>query len=142
MSDAYRRKRTFYQDVSTTAIVAATDDYSSTAHSFITPRNASYTIYIQKITVNPTTYSAKSWTFQDSAGTPVVYGIMSFPAAAPTTGGITDQFVLDFGPSGQAMTLGKDFQLKMSAAGVAGSLIIEAYQVLTSAVGAGSGTTN
>lgn len=115
-------------------ILAATDYTSATA--VVSVKSANHQLFIQRITFSPTTYAAKTWTFQDSAGTPIPAGFMSIPASAPTTGGFSDQYILDFGPEGYPLTVGKDLNLIMSAAGAAGSLHIEAYEKV------GDATTN
>lgn len=117
-------------------IVAATDYSAGNGTSILAVKNANYTLFIQRITFAPTTYAAKTWTLQDNAGTPVPIGIISVPAAAPTTGGETDTFVFDFGGLGTALTEGVDLLLKMSAAGAAGRIHIEAYQKQTKALAA------
>lgn len=119
--------------------IAAAD--TSTEHAdIITPKSANHRIYVQRIVFAPTTYSAKTFTFQDDAGTPVPIAHMSIPAAAPTTGGDTCMFVIDFGPTGTPLTLGKNLDISISGAGAAGRLHIEAYEKLEGAVAAA--TTN
>lgn len=126
--------RSFYRDKSTTLqILAATDDQAS----FITPKSTDHQLFIQSITVAVTTYSAKTWTFQDTNGTPVPIWHISIPAAAPTTGGDT-VFTIDFGASGVPLTIGKDFSLDVSAAGAAGIIKVEAYEKLANVVAAAS----
>lgn len=120
----YRRQ---YSDKTTDFIaVAATDD-----STVISAKSAGHTIYVQKITVHITTYSAKTWTFEDSAGTPVPIGHISIPAAAVALPSESNSMVLDYGPKGIALTAGKDLKLMMSAAGAAGAVHIEAYEKLT-----------
>ena len=127
--------RSFYQDKSTTIqLVAATDDQAS----FIAAKSANHRLYVQRIVVTVTTYSAKTWTFQDTAGTPVPIWHISIPASAPTTGGETAEYVVDFGAEGVALTLGKDLSLDVSAAGAAGIVRVEAYQKLGATVEAAS----
>lgn len=117
-------------------IVAA--DQSAQHADIITPKSANHRIYVQRIVFAPTTYSAKTLTFQDDAGTPVPIGHMSIPAAAPTTGGDTDMFVIDYGPTGTPLTKGKNLDVIISAAGAAGRLHIEAYEKLEGPVAAAS----
>jgi hypothetical protein len=136
MAGDYKHFQRFYRDRSTTSIALAATDYS-TATSIITPKNTSSTLYIQKIVVTITTYSAKTWTFQDSTGTPVPIAVASIPAAAPTTGGDAS-FVFDWGPDGIPLTEGKNLDFKMSAAGAAGVVHVEAYEKLTAVVAAAS----
>lgn len=122
---------------STDATILATTDYT-TAGNLITARSADHTIYVQKISISITTYAAKTWTFQDSAGTPVPIGFISIPTSATALPSESGTIVFDFGPTGYALTKGKNLQLLMSAAGVAGVVHIEAYEKLTGAVAAAS----
>lgn len=114
------------------AVLTSTDYSSATA--LITARSASHTLYIQKIEVSITDYSAKTWTFQDSAGTPVKFGLISIPAAAEAHVSESGTIVFDFGPAGTPVTLGKDLNMIMSAAGAGGRIHIEAYEKLGAAV--------
>jgi hypothetical protein len=116
-------------------VAAATDD-----STLISVKSANHRLYIQKITVGITTYSAKTWTFTDSAGTPVPIWHISIPAAAVALPSESNGMVIDFGPTGLALTLGKNLLLDVSAAGAAGAIHIEAYEKLEGAVAAA--TTN
>jgi hypothetical protein len=107
-----------YKDVSVSYTILAATDYT-TASSKITGK-AGYTIYIQKITVGVTTDNAATQLFQDSAGTPIE---VAKTKASPGLGPID----FDFGDEGFALTEGKDFQHKMSAAGLAASITVMAY---------------
>lgn len=137
MAGDYNFWQSIFRRKSTDSIAVAATDYSSTAQPLVTPKNSSYTVFVQKIVVSVTTYAAKTWTFQDSAGTPVPVAVCSVPAAAPTTGGDA-KFEFDFGPKGIALTEGKSLDWKMSAAGAAGIVHVEAYERLTSAVAVAS----
>lgn len=120
----YKRQ---YTDKTTDFVaVAATDDTT-----LISAKSAGHTLFIQKITVNITTYSAKTWTFKDSAGTPVPIGHISIPAAAVALPSESNSMVIDFGPKGLALTVGTNLLLDVSAAGAAGAIHIEAYEKLT-----------
>lgn len=126
--------RCFYKDKSTTLqMLAATDDQAS----FIAPKTANHQLFIQKITVAVTTYSAKTWTFEDTANTPVPVWHISIPAAAPTAGGDA-VFTIDFGAAGVPLTVGKGLTLNVSAAGAAAMVRVEAYETLGAAVAAAS----
>ncbi len=120
MSEAYRRARTFYQDVSVSVPITAA---TTTIPGLVPVRNANYTLNIQKIHVKVTTGSAgKTWTFQDTASVPVTDAI--------STGNAAD-LEYDFGPAGFALTPGAALSLAISAAGAVGSVTVEAYQRLT-----------
>lgn len=120
----YRRQ---YSDKTTDLnVVAATDDTT-----IITAKSAKHTIFVQKITVDITTYSAKTWLFKDSAGTPVPVAAISIPAAAVALPSESNSIVFDFGPKGIALTEGKNLLLDVSAAGAAAFVHVEAYEKLT-----------
>lgn len=114
-------------------VLAATDDTT-----IITPKSANHQIFVQRITVGITTYSAKTWTFQDSAGTPVPIYHISIPAAAVATPSESNGMVIDFGSRGFGLTVGKTLDLNVSAAGAAGVVTVEAYEVLVGPVAAAS----
>lgn len=128
MAGDYNKLRMAYADRSVDAVVLTTTDYT-TANTLITVRSAEHQIFIQKIHVSVNVYAAKTWTFQDDSGTPVLNGVLSIPAAAPTTAGDVE-FVIDFGPVGYGLTKGQSFQLKMSATGAAAAVHIEGYEKL------------
>lgn len=126
--------RSFHRNKSATLqILAATDDQAE----FINPKSANHQLFIQKITVGITTYSAVTWTFKDGAGTPVPIWHISIPAAAPTTAGDAT-FTVDFGAEGVGLTLGEGLTLDVSAAGAAGMIKVEAYEKLGATVAAAS----
>lgn len=124
----YRRK------IADLTILAATDDQTD----LLTVKSGDHRIYIQRIVVSLTTYSAKTWTFQDDANTPVEIAHLSIPASAPTAGGDSGTIVWDFGPVGTPLTLGKNLDLAMSAAGAAGTVHIEGYEKMEGAVAVAS----
>ena len=121
----------------TDRFVLAATDYS-TPNALITAKSANHRVYVQKLTISITTYSAKTWTFQDSAGTPVPIAHISMPAAAVVLPSESGTITFDFGPTGVALTLGKNFNMTMSAAGLAGVVHVEGYQKLEGAVAMGS----
>lgn len=128
MAKSAAEYRTDYKDKSTTLqILAATDDQAS----FIAPKTSLHQLYIQRIVVSITTYSAKTWTFQDSAGTPVPIYHISIPAAAAALPSESGGFTIDFGDAGVALTVGQGLSLDVSAAGAAGIIRVEAYEKLT-----------
>lgn len=127
MSDAYRRQRQLFTNRSRNYQMVAADT-STELNNLIAVRSASYQLFIQRITLKPTTYSAQNIKFQDDANTPVPIGIISVAAAAPTTGGDAGTQLLDYGPEGKALTAGKNLDGIVSAAGIAGALDIECYE--------------
>ena len=117
-------------------VLAATDD-----STLITAKSANHRLYIQKLVISITTYSAKTWTFEDSAATPVPIAHISIAAAAEAHVSESGTIEFDFGPTGIALTLGKNLLLNVSAAGAAGAIHVEAYEKLEGAV-AGFGATS
>lgn len=117
--------RQTYRDASLSYVFLAATDWS-TAQQKIAAKTG-HTIYVQKITLAVTTDNAATQSFQDSAGTPIV---AAKSKVSPGEGPI----VWDFGAQGFALTEAKDLNHKMSAAGMAGSVTIEAYQRQTAAL--------
>lgn len=124
-ADGYRR---FYQDASTELTMATTDGDTV----LITARNSSHTIYVQRIIVWITTDAAQSWSFEDTAGTPLQI------AEVTTSPGDSTRWDFDYGDEGTPLTEGKNLNLNVSAAGLAGRVKVYAYQKLTAAVAAAS----
>lgn len=127
MGEPYRENRTFYQDVSgTLSVVAATDDTT-----LVTVKSVNNTLYLQKLHIEVTANSAgKTWTFKDSAATPVLL-VPAIDAGA----GIA-HFDFDFGPNGIPLTQGKNFLLDVSAAGAVGWVSWEMYEKKTAVAAA------
>lgn len=120
----YIRYRKLYQDVSGQVnILAATDD-----QTLVTCKSASHTLFIQRIVVDITTYSAKTWLFKDSTSTPVPIAALSIPAAAVALPSESNSIVFDFGPEGVQLTEGKNFLLDVSAVGAAAMVKWQGYQ--------------
>ena len=81
---------------------------------------AKYTIFIQKILFLCTTDAAQNITIRDNASTPIV---ATYIATSPGLGLKT----YDFGAEGMPMTQGKDIDIAVSGAGLAGWISVEAY---------------
>ena len=114
--------RSHFQDISGQLIfAAATDD-----QTLVTVRNASTTLYIQRIIVYVTTDAAQSMAFTDSASTPLKIAEVT---ASP---GDETRWDFDFGDRGIALTEGKNFLANVSAAGLAGNVQWYGYERLTS----------
>ena len=125
--------RNTYRDASVSYTVVAATDYT-TATAKITVLTG-HTIFIQKIAFNVTTDNAATQLFQDDATTPVIAtGVKASPGIGP--------LLYDFGAKGFALTEGKSFMHKMSGAGIAGTVVVEAYQRQTVAAGVPSTTIN
>lgn len=115
--------RRYWGDLSLTQQIAAA---TTTITDLIAVKNASYSIFIQKIIVTITTDAAQSLTLQDDASTPLVL------AEIPTSPG-EGRFEYDYGEVGRQLTEGKNLDCNLSAAGLVGSVIIQAYQRPTAA---------
>lgn len=111
---------------------------TTTTAAVISPKSANHQLYIQKIAVSITTYSAKTITFQDSAGTPVPIGLISVAAAAEAHASESGTIVIDFGQRGYPLTTGKTLDVVLSGAGAAFVAHIEAYERLVGPVAVGS----
>lgn len=126
MSEAYRRYQDDYGALFADVVaIAGTQNYDGV----LVPRDALHTIFVQLIDGSITTHAdGKSWTFQDSAGTPVVIAAYADEVVADV---IQPRPRYDFGPRGTPLTQGASLNVKGSAAGLAGRIHIEAYQKLT-----------
>jgi hypothetical protein len=128
MTDDYRRKRTFHRDIS--GALTATASTGDT--TLVTVRNAYHTIYIQRVIAYITTDAAQSWSFEDSADTPIAI------CKVTTSPGVDTRWDFDFGPSGAPLTEAKNFVLNVSAAGIAGHIEWYGYSKQTSTMAVGS----
>lgn len=129
-SGEYLWYRQHNRDVSTElTVTAATGDTV-----LVTATTANHTIFVQCIIAYITTDAAQSWSFEDTAGTPVQVGEI------PASPGDNTRWPFDWGAEGLPLTEGTNFNLNVSAAGLAGRIKVYAYQRLTSAVAIG--TTN
>lgn len=115
--------RTQYTDKSLKLTVLATDATAQLAN-VINPKSSKHTVFIQKIYISVTTDAAQSLTFQDGAGTPIVVGVSK---ASP---GLGIHVVADHGAEGKALTEGEELDITATA-GIAGQVMIEAYEKLT-----------
>lgn len=129
MSKSAAGYRKHYQDISGQTTIGAADGDTT----LLTARSASHTIYIQTIEVFISTDAAQSWSFEDSASSPVALG------SVPTSPGVGWRRVCDYEDSGLPLTEGKNLVLNVSAAGLAGRVKWTGYSKLTSAMAAGSG---
>lgn len=111
----YRRT---YEDVSTSTVAAQ----ASGDVTLITVRNASYQIFVQKITAHVQVTTTGTWQFESGtggSGTPIVWQVGAITAP--------DDKSVDFGARGVALDAGESLALDV---GTAGTLVIsiEAYQ--------------
>lgn len=120
MAEPYQRARSFYRNASGTLnVLTATDDTTLITHF------TNHTIFLQKLHLEVTAGAVgKTWTFRDSAGTPILL-TPAIDASANT------HYDFDFGPHGIPLTEEKDFILDVSATGAGGWVTWEAYQKLT-----------
>lgn len=135
MSEAYLKHRQWYTNKSVRRQIVAADD-STSLGNLIAPKTANHQLFIQRIHFYETTESnGKNLTFTDDNTTPLVLGkYFSITLAA----GISKSLELDFGPEGIALGAGKNLDVTVSAAGIAGSLMVEAYErIVTGAIHTG-----
>jgi hypothetical protein len=118
MSIKNREHRTVFKDVSLRRTVLAAEDPA--AAPLIAGR-AGYTLFIQRIVVHVHTAAAKFWEFKDDNAAPRL--VAKLPASAV----VGDQHVLLDSDEGVPLTEGKNLDLATDGAGVAGSLVVEAY---------------
>jgi hypothetical protein len=96
---------------------------SGTVH--IKAGRVNFQIFVQKITVAFVTHAdGKTITFQDTAGTPVVIGVINDKTAAA---GVPDVVTFDFGPHGTALTVDKGFDVVVASSGSAARVHVEGY---------------
>ena len=122
--------RHVYQPLTYNKSLLATD--SGTLDNVLAVRNSNYTIYVQAIEFACAAGGAQTLTFQDDAGTPVVI------AKTKATAVQGDSYLFDFGPEGIPLTAGKNLDIVISGAALAGGIHVEGYQKLTSATAIGS----
>lgn len=113
----------------------ATSTDSDPDTTLLTARSANHRIWVQKITLSIITHAAATVQFEDTANTPVVIASHVDAAAAA---GVPSVVHWDFGVVGTPLTLGKDLELSVLAAGVAARVHVEGYQKLVGPVAAAS----
>ena len=127
MTDAYLRRRHFYEDISGSLVIAAATDDTT-----VVAAKASQTIYVQRVHFVVTTLSAttgSAWNLQDDNGTPRV-----LTDAISTV--FTGAFDRDYGPEGLPATEGKGLVVNIAATGAVGLIQWEGYRRLTATVAA------
>lgn len=120
MPEPYQRQREVNQNVSGFFRTSA----ATTTTTLVTNTDTLVQIFLQKIHIEITTGAAQTWTFRDTAGTPLEL----VPAVSVAA---ISHFDFDFGPGGIGLTLGKNLELLISAAGAVGWCTWEAYQKRT-----------
>jgi hypothetical protein len=113
--------RHFYQDVSGELNVTATTDDTE----LVTVRDTKHTLFIQRIIFYVTTDAAQTMGFQDDNTTPKKV------AEIPSSPGDESRWDFDYGEEGIPLTEGKNFEMAVSAVGLAGQLKWYGYQKLT-----------
>ena len=117
--DAYKHRRALFGDVAT----AATYTAASTTATLIAAKT-NFTLYVQRIIVWISTDAAQSWSFQDSSTAKQV-------AEVPASPGDSTRWDFDYGSQGIPLTESEGLTVTMSGAGLAGTVVVEAYQKLT-----------
>lgn len=119
--DRIQALMTDWQNVSVSYSFAAATNWSSGNGQTQITGKTGWTIYIQKITLAVTTDNAAQQTFQGTGASALAPAAVS--KASPGIGPIT----WDFGTEGFALPTGEGLAHDMSAAGMAGSVAIQAY---------------
>lgn len=122
-------ERKFGRDVSVSYVFAAATDYSGGNGTAKIAGVANFQIVIQRILLNVTTDNAATQTFQSSDASQVIAGSKASPGIGPIT--------FDFGEDGFVISDGLSFNHKMSGAGMAGSVTVQAYMRPTPDLAAG-----
>lgn len=110
-----------------TNVTLATGDAGK--DNVIVPKSANHTIYVQKISYNVITSAAQAVTFQDDNGTPLKIGVVPASQTLP--------LIIDHGPEGVPLTVGKNLDIA-NTAGPAAQIHIEAYERLGAVVAVAS----
>ena len=119
--DGYERLRRWNSDISGQQVVG-----TATGDTTLVTVKANHTIFLQHLVVLGTTGSAgKTWSVEDSAGTPVSISGSLPMDTAPV------EYEIDYGPEGIALTAATNLVLNVSATGAAGHVIWTGYQRLT-----------
>ena len=96
----------------------------ATVHHLMAART-NFQVYVQKITVFYVTHAnAKTISFQDTTGTPIVLGTLNDLTAAA---GVPDAVELSFGPHGIALAIDKGFDVVGSVSGPVANVHVEGY---------------
>ena len=114
---AEARRRVFRDMTKTVSLVAA----DTTQDAFLAKR-ANHRIWVQRVIGYVTTDSAQSITFQDDAGTPLEV------ATITTSPGDETRWDFDYGDVGFPLGENQDLDISLSAAGLAGNIVVYAYQ--------------
>lgn len=108
--------RRFYRGFNDNTVAVAGADPSAT----LVAAKTGHTIFVQRLQVVLTTTAAQSWTFRDTAATPVVLAVL------PNSSTVGRHLLVD-SEQGIPLTEGKALDLAASAAGLAGQIEIEGY---------------
>lgn len=113
-------ERKFNRDVSISYNLLATDDYSAGNGNEKIAGVDGFQIVVQRLVFAITTTSARSNTFQSDVPTPF--------AVIPNGGQVfSPPYTFDFGEDGYVLADGASLMHKNSGAGVAASVVIQAY---------------
>lgn len=100
--------------------------------TLLSPTTVNNQLFIQKLTFVSKTAAAQVILLQDTTSTPIVIGTIPASVAAGVA------YVLDFGPRGMPLGVGKNL-VTSNTAGPAGQIHIEAYERLGATVGINDG---
>lgn len=136
MSDPYRRKQTFYQEISGEFDVTALSSGTFTVATIPNTTPANYTMFIQRVYASITGAKAgDTWVVQDSSGKvlgqfPTDTLTVETPTGAPAMGSAATpgvNYKLDFGPIGASLTAGANLQVVVASGNSSGIITWEGY---------------
>lgn len=120
--------RTTYRDISGNLdLLAATGDTTLVSNVAANGLGTGWTIFIQRIIVWISTDAAQSLSFEDDNGS------ARQVAEIPSSPGDSTRWDFDYGARGVPLNEAKDFELNVSAAGLAGQIVWEGYARRTTA---------
>lgn len=120
--------RSFYTDISGSHVLAT----GAGDATLVSVRNSAYQIFIQRIVVWITTDAAQSMSFEDdNSPAKQIFEVTTSP-------GDSTRWEAVYGERGVPLTLGKDFELNVSAAGLGANIEWEGYMKLVTPVAATS----
>jgi len=121
LGDYSEFQRRYASKTTDVEILVGTQNYADA----IVPKNTSHQLWIQKISLVIATHAAHTVSFVDTSSTTIKFGAHTDAVAGA---GILDAIVYDFGPKGKPAGVGKNFSVLQDAAGIIGTVHIEAYE--------------
>ena len=120
MSGDYVYKRRIFQDQSTDLnVLSSTDDTT-----LIAAPTVNETVFVQRIVVWIKTSTTATMTFEDTTTAKEI-------AKIPASPGASTRWDFDFGPNGVPLTVAEGLKMNVSATGLVGHVVVEAYKKRT-----------